>query len=468
MAATAAVFLLLKITGLTFRFSDGNIYLYMAKAIGEGFWPYRDFVLVDPPFLVFLLTALRALIRDHFLAYQVIPAVLEAGSSILLYVLLRLRGNKLSFLAPLLYLFSFTVLATSDYLTGVQLAVFLMLMAIFLYEKNKSIWSGVLWALAALTKLYVAPAILGFLIYNIWRKEFAKLGRIITGGALTTVVFLGPFLFTAPTQVYKYLWVMHFNRPAGLDKWNVWGFFVSHEWFLLATAAAGIYFCFKKTKLHRDAPIGKSATGEYLLWLFIPLLAFFLVYKDVYYLYLDSLLPYLLIFSFIFLNWLYEKDIRARMALAVVAVMGFSSLTGFIFNYYQVTRADGQFPNALEVAAYVKTLPPEFDLYGGQEMVSLVALLSGRKLFNNYIDTNAQIFATNTLDLEQVSNEAADKGVYLIGRLADHPELGIQNYGSEGYFAKDVFEKYCKEIKDFPNGNQELLNKIVIFKCSKN
>ena len=135
-AGSIVVFLFYKFSHLVLHFGDGNAYVYMADAILKGNVPYRDFFLADPPFMVYLLAFFKLFFGGKLILFQVLPVIFEAITSGIIFLILKKWNNSLAFLAPLFYLFSFSTISTSDYLTGVQLVVMLSVLAIYFWENK--------------------------------------------------------------------------------------------------------------------------------------------------------------------------------------------------------------------------------------------------------------------------------------------------------------------------------------------
>lgn len=442
------VFCLFKFKNLSFRFGDGNAYFYMAKTILDGNLPYRDFFFADPPTLILFLTPFYLLFKNNLLILQALPIVLECINALLIYLLLRRWKNPFAFLTPAFYLFSFSILATSDYLTGVQLTIFLSLLAILLYEKGRSFWSGFVFTLSFLTKLYALPAFIGFGIFIFLEKNYRAFFKFVLGTTVAFFLVLGPFLLISFRQTVNCLLVHHLHRPAGLNKIEVFTFFLKREWFLLVLAIAGI-FVYKR---------------KFLLVPFVSTLSFLLVFRDLYYVYLSYLLPFLIIFALLAVERLSELKEGRNLILAILVFYSFFMVFSFS-KYKQTFFFWGRFLNANEMVEYVKTLPSDFGIYGSHEVAPLIALLSNRSLFDNQIDTNVQVFASGAQDLKLVSQKAVNRGVYLVSRITDFPEYGIKDFGYEGFFAKELFEKYCKRQKTFPDTIERPNGLVAIYFC---
>lgn len=440
------IFIAFKLIFLTLFFGDSNAYFYMAKVVLAGNMPYRDFFLADPPLLVLILAFLRIFFGNNLFFYQSLPIFFEAASAFMLFLILEQEKNRFSSLAPLIYLFSFSVMATSDYLTGAQLVILFSLLGIFLWKKEMPFFSAVCWSLACLVKLYAAPALLGFLIFILLEKNKKKFIKFVFGIIFTAVLIMGPFLAVSFYKVIAYTIIHQFNRTAGLSKINVFSFLVFREWLLLILAIGGIIISKRKE----------------FFYPFIASLIFFILFQDIYYAYFDSFFAYIVIFAVFFLDWLWQRKKELFFPVLAVYFIFFLISLGY---YQQTSFNEGRLTNASQISDYVKTLPAKYDIYGSHEIAPVIALLSQRKLFDNYIDTNMQAFGSGALNLEEVSSAAAKSGVILISRITDLPQYNIKDSGYEGYFSEKVFKDDCQRIKDFPSTSNGQDNYIVLYKC---
>lgn len=444
-----SLFFLVKLFNVTYRYGDGNAYLYMAKVFLEGSIPYRDFFLADPPFLVIFLTPFYIFFKNNLLLFQFVPMFLEISTAFCLYLYLKSKGNLFAPIAPLIHLFSFSVVSTSDYLTGVQLTSFLLTVGLLLLDKYQKL-AGAAFALACLTKLYAAPFYLGYLIFFTVKKDYKRLLNLILGSAVITIIIMIPFMVIGFDKMVEYLLIHQLNRPPGLNKAYILQFFLKREWLLLISVIPGLY---------SFRPKGLLA-GPFILSV-----SFFLIFPDLYYMYLDSLLPLLVIFLLTAANLVVKKINHQVIPLTILSLIyiffNFSSLSF----YYKHIMPDGTFLNADEVSEKIASLPAG-DIYGLHEIAPLVALKSKRKLFENFIDTNSQAFASKGLDKEVVSKKAVKEGVFLIGKIIDRPDLKVVDKGFEGYFQESYFQ-YCKRQLEFDNLANQTENKIIVYFCKK-
>ncbi len=446
------IFLTYKLTSLEYRFGDQNAYFYMARAILEGNIPYRDFILADPPLLVYLLSITKKIIGDNVLLFSALPPLFDVLSSFILYIYLTRKKISFSFLAPAIYLFSFLILSTSDYVTGLHLVLFLINLAL-LYEKKPKV-AGIFWGLATLIKLYSIP---GFMIFFIWsfknknRKYFLKL---LISYCLTGLAVMLPFLLISPEHVIDQIIVHQFNRPAGIAKLNVFYFFFIQDFPLIIFGVTGLIW--KK--------------NWQILILFLSWILFYLIFKDLYYVYLGILTPWLTIGLINFLEALKNKwhinNMGHKLSISLILLIFMSHLPALHF-YQTKIKLDGKFIQAKEVSQFVNNLEPALPLYGSHEVAPLIALLTNKPLFNNYLDTNAQIFASGALDKKKVSLETVESGIYLLTKVTNLPINAKLDSGHEGYFDSEIFEKYCQRLTIINGLQVELFSDVAIYRCQK-
>jgi len=449
---TVLVFLVIKFASLTYRFGDGNAYFYMAKHLWSGLWPYRDYFLADPPGQILLLAPLAGMVGHKYIILQALPILFESISAVLIYLILKRHDVKLAYLAPFIYLSAFMIISTSDYATGAQLMMMLALAGIYFAISDKPIISGIGWALAILVKLYALPLALAFLCYLIYEKKYRDISKIVISGLITGAILLLPFIFMAPKAMLRDIFIHQFHRTSGVEKIDVFGFFLTQEWFWLILMIFGII-------------VSKQ---RWPLFMVILSVAFLLIFKDIYFLYFLIVWPWVIMLVVMFFGWMY-LELEGKN----IYIFWATALSGGIFiiyswlGYYSGYANAGRFTNAWEVAEAVKALPQSSQLYGSHEIVPLVALLSDREIFGNYIDTNTQTFASGAQDMTAISTQAVKEGVYLMARVVDYPNQGYYNIGIEKYIDPNLFINTCEEAIDKPSTANESDNKIKGFYCKE-
>lgn len=435
-----------------FKSGDGNAYVYMAQEILNGRLPYRDFFLADPPFFVLLIVIFKILFGGNLILFQYMPIVVESATAVLIYFILKERKNPFSFAAPAVYLLSFSILATSIFFTGVQIVIFFIVLALFAHERQKHFVAGICWSLAILAKAYAAPAFLGYIGWRAYKKEKRAAWRAIAGATAAGAVLILPFLTISPSNFFDYTFFHHLRRPPGIAKLVTWELFAKTSWFLIILGAAGL--AVKKARAFA-VPAVLS-------------LAFLVFFRDLYFLYTNILIPFLVIGAVSLAERINEwpsNEKKPALLILLVVYLAFTIQTIALYERDYIKQ--GYFGNAPEIAEYVKTLPPG-DLYGAHDKAPLIALLADRKIFGNHIDTNTQVFAARTTDLNSISESAAEQGVYLIAGIVDLPQYGIKEQGFEGYFSREVFDRHCSPLKKFEySASESVDNFIGVYFCKK-
>lgn len=444
------LFLAGKFSLLTFRFGDSNAYFYMADQFWQGVLPYRDYFLADPPMIVWTLSFFKLWIGENLILLQAVPFLLDAASAWLIFRISQKNHCPLAFLAPALFLFSFSILATSDFVTGVQLVNFFSLAGIYFFQQDRFKTSGFFWGLAVLSKLYAVFLLAGFLAALVFQKKFHPIFWLSLGGILAGIIFLAPFFWMAPQAAFDALITHHFHRPSGGNKWAVWIFFLKKEWLGLGL------IIISAVKFRRPL-------------FFLPpffLLVFLLFFQDLYYTYFAALIPWLVL-SAIALVGDWFSNPKTKDFLPVLGIV-WLILALFGAKQYQTRHLPlGQFSNSRPIADFIRSKDDSRPLYGSHEVAPLVALLAQRKLLGNYIDTNPQTFGSQIHDKEKISAEVVEKKAYLIARIARREEYGPEDVGTEGYLNWKKIKDRCPQAAQFPSSSQEWDNLIVVYDCSQ-
>lgn len=422
-----AIFLSYKLFGLTFRFGDTTAYWYMARSILEGALPYKDFFLADPPFYVLFLTPLFFLFQSHLIVLQLLPALLEMLSAAGMFWYLKRENIQLYWLAPIVYLFSFTILATADYGTGLQFATALFVCSLLAFQRKKWCWVGILLAGACLTKLYMVPIGFGVVGYLFWQKKYLEFWRVIVGGLAMAAILVVPFAVITDGEFFNDVVFHHFSRPNGINKIGLMLFYLQNDGLLLLLASIGMYW-----------------NRKHLLVLpFVLMLFFLLFFQDVYYAYLGVLQPCITFFTVWLLAQLWDRSHNySRIAQMIGVVLGFWLIYTNTM-YWKTAYPMGIFTTITSWQEKAQSFDTTYPFYGSHEVAPLIALLSDRRIFENYIDTNTQTFASSAHDLETVSQEAVKQGVYLFTRVQTTGRSPEFFYNYSRYFSQELFEKHC-------------------------
>jgi len=449
-----SVFLFFKLSTLNFQFSDGNAYFYMANRILAGQRPYQDFLLADPPLLVYLLAGVKLIIGDKIILFQTLPIFLEAATAWFLFLIIKNQTKKtwIAAWSAIFYLSSFLILSTSDFITGLHFINFFITSALLLHLKQKDFLSGLLWATAILIKLYVVPGFAAWLLFLFFKKKYPQLKKCFVGALLTGLIIMLPFLLLNFKELIDYILLHQLNRPPGIPKTRIWLLFLKKDWAWLFTAGAGLYLARHRVWLY---PI--------LAWL-----GFYLIFTDLYYLYLGVLAPWLALGFAEFLQWLSKKldknNNKTQIITSFVFLLLLMNLThwpDYWNNFHSQHIITQEQLKELSIISQEHQLP----IYGNHEIAPLVALHSNQTLFGNHIDTNGQLFGSGVLDKEKISQQAVETGILLLTNVADIPQNKKIDSGHEAYFSAEIFQQYCQRHTIIHGSDNKLTDDVAVYEC---
>lgn len=439
-------FFFLKVTNLGVKLSDTNIYFYTAYAMLHGKTLYQDIFFTNFPLLPYI-SMFYVLLTGGNLPLFYLTAPLEAIVVACIIFALIKRETKsawLSFLSASLYLFSFIVLSTSDHQTGVFLASLFAITSYWFYKKQRPFFSGVCIALALLTKAYFLPVLLAFLVV-FWIEHRPKLLRFLLGGVATSIVLLLPSLFLTPRGIFNDVFLYSLTRTVGLPKTQIGWFFVFHDTLFFILLLFAIITIRKRLFFGTLSLMG---------------ILFFFLYKDVYYLYLNFLPPFLSLVLPEFISDLKARGVQQLLVPTCMVVL--LSITFFI--YYTSFRSLDKIPHIQEIVQEVKRLHPGA-LYGTNDITPALSYLTGVPVMNGIIDTNTNIFNKGLLSARTLTADAVASHAVLIAHGTHFPGI-IDDPLTDTIFDKKIVEKSCTLKKTYPIYAEGPTNEIALYVCS--
>jgi len=329
-----------------------------------------------------------------------------------------------------------------------------LILSFYLFQRKKYILSGSVGAFSLLTRLYAFPVIFGFALVAFLKnkKSFWKyfLGGLIIFVPINLILF---FLFRE--NYLNSIFFYHLSKTAGISKLAIFEFFIKWDFLLIILSLISIFMKNRAKLIPFLIPAGTT-------------LLFFLFYSDIYYLYFGLLLPFLAILSGITLKELAEnvsKNYKKYFYIILILVLVFVIFHNSFF-YFKDHASTAKIDSLEEIANYVKTNSNESDvIYGSFEIVPLVAILSERKIINNYIDTNEKVFLTEVVDVGERTKELRGKVKFVIMKTF------VDTNGKIVYLEKIVDSDFllneCKIVKKYPIKKDYQDNMIVIFDCEK-
>lgn len=443
-----AIFLLLKISNLSIRLSDTNIYFYTAYQLLQGKVLYKDIFFTNFPVLPYV-SMIYFYIVGKSLSWYYITAAIEASivSFLLFYLVLKKTKDKLIALTTsLLYLFSFIILATTDHQTGVFLAsLFAVLSYLLIFEKKKYVFGGIFIALALLTKAYFLPVFLAICV-TLAIKNYRKLFPFLIGVGGAMFLILLPSFLLARNDLIRDVFLYSLTRSQGISKMNILWFFFRHDFLLI------VALLFSLVMIRRFLFFG-------LLSLFS--LLFIIVYQDIYYLYLNFIVPFLcLSFSNLQL-FLREKFHIQKMVVPTIVVIFLLINLIIYFSSYRTLQKVEQVDQLLSLIH--KENPPV--LYGVNSIAPALAYLTQTPLLNNIVDTNENIFIKGFLNADRLTTDAINQHAMIIAPGVFYPTFNVQEDVTGGIFNKEKIKTACVLKGNFPVKTEGFENRLNLFSC---
>lgn len=208
---------------------DDGVYFAASEAVVHGRVPYRDFMLLHPPGLVYLLTPWALLAHEvgdanAWAAARVFVMLLGVGSALLVTLILRPYGTTASLTGGLLYAVWFPALNAefSTLLEGPSNAM--LLVALLLLTRRRQAgrgagdrardggpaagWraelaAGATLGLAASTKIWGVVPYLVVVAWQLVTRGRRAASWVLAGGAATVVIVCGPVFALAPARMLE-------------------------------------------------------------------------------------------------------------------------------------------------------------------------------------------------------------------------------------------------------------------------
>lgn len=424
-------FVMSRLVNIAPRFSDEQLYLYLAHLISEGQMPYRDFFYSSPPLIPYFLALYGMIVSFKWQTFNVLPGLLTIIDVAVLYFIgKRYLSSLAAIAAPLFYIFSFMVITTTDFLTDVHVVTTLSLLGAYAGLQRKFFWSGVLFGLATLSKLYGIVLFAPMLVIALTSPK----GFVRTVVGFTTAfggVVLGCWLYFGPLFM-KYVFASHDMVPGfNLRKMSIvtplkqdivlfsstvlltlsaWlsarNVFAARSRRLLGVTEDAFKAAFISCKRLLARKLNEQ---EKLLWLtlisILALVAFAAIYDEFYSLYWKTLAAWLAIlwsWNIYQLEKIFPKKV-VRYFLALVLI---SEVIITVWLYLDPYSTSSVITDLEGMDNYVSThIEPTDVLYGDYNVTTLLAIRGNRKIYKNYGDSARKFFDAGVFDLDSRMEE---------------------------------------------------------------
>lgn len=440
-------FLLIKLAFLGVRFSDTNVYFYTAIELLRGKILYKDIFFTNLPLFPYISSIYALLIGKKLEIYYLTAAVEVITTGILIFFLVIKKTNNRAYAlaSQCLYLFSFIIFSTSDHQTGVFLASLFSVLAYFFYKEDKNFFTGIFLACMILTKAYYLPIVIAFFLYFLI-KERPRFLKLFAGFIFTCFFVLFPFIFIAGKNMIQDIIFYSLFRAQGIDKIPILSFFITHD-FVFVLLLSSIILRPKKQLLF-----------FYIICFSVLLL---IVYKDVYYLYLNLMIPFIVLSFPDLMKELGEK-FNKYIPLLYSFIIFLLAMNFFIYlkQYGALQKLD----NISEMITVITKEKPQY-IYGAMEVAPALSYLSGVPLLDNIIDTNDNLFYKGILNTKKLTSEALTKKTIIVTKGINYPSENLYQPVTGGTVDEEKIIKQCNKIYTQPIITEGLINILTLFRC---
>ncbi len=447
LAGVIALFLVLKLHDCAYLISDTNGYIYYAQLILEGKLLYKDLFLTNLPFTPYLHTLYLVLFRWKPELIFATASIEAALVGVVIYFAVGRNAEERIFglLAACSYLFSLTVMASSNHQTGVYFASLCATAAYYLYMRKRYLNAGILLGVAFMTKGYFIPVVCAFFLYDLLKRK-VKVLQMGIGFAGTALIIMLPTLIYAFPELLQQVFGYSVGRAQGIPKLPVIGFFMQRDWFLSLSAIAGFVYA-------RKIPLVAMIIGFSFLFL--------LWYKDVYLLYFNMFIPFAAIAGGETIKLLARKFEKPVVLIVFSVLVGCSSLLA-ISSYLGVFSQLQKIRHTAQIVQTIQKYNPDF-LYGDPEIAPLFQFLTGVPPLEGIVDTNANLFRVGKYNAKELSQKAASSKTMIVSLGVEYPE--ITKSVVTDMFDEEIITKHCKLVASYPVISEGGINRINLSRC---
>jgi hypothetical protein len=374
---------------------DENAYFYMARLMAEGKVFYRDFFFAHPPLELAALAAIYSLFGFHLPLLKltaILPPLIAAAFIYHRFWKKGEGGGGVAFLA--LFLFNYEFLKISSHPFGLSLTGACLMMSLYFFLEERPGAAGIFWGLGALVGLYALP----------WGAAAGACYLFRPGGRRSLAVFLGGFavvflpvngllllLFREDylTPVFLY----HFLKPPGQE-------IVADVIIRVIRRNLPLFFA---PFLYVWAP--KDAKGWAVLAAGLGYFAILCGLNPLFTQYFMLPLPFLSWIGASSLNELVRRarrpSVRALAVVALVLILALASADSI--SRYLLHERGTDFKNLAACLDLIeKNAGPDDLIFGQVTSAPLLALLSGRDIALNLVDTNPMRFLSGVTSIEEM------------------------------------------------------------------
>ena len=442
---TAFIFIVLK--GLiTLQPGDENVYYYMGKLISEGKVPYRDFFFAHPPLHIYLIALIYEIFGFNITILKLIPLISILTSAFFIFKIAKKEfGDAEAVMSSLLFLFSYTIMFNSTFSFGMEVAaMFLVVGTYFLLNKDKHYLAGAFFGLAGTTRLLSLMPISVIFAAALFsgKKNFLKLS---SGFLIVFLLVNGIFVLLLGdnylTPVYKFHLLKSFG---GKENFMEYTDMIKLNWLLFSSSLLIIFLKEKKQ-------VSMFAITSIIYFLFLTSL------KKIFGFYFIVVFPFLAIIGGYNLVKLYKKiDLSKEWKWAILTIFLIIFAWDLTANILFLEKIGFKgFERGKDLTDFIASNSnKDAMLFGDDSVVPLIALLTGRKIALDFVDTNNEVFITGVRNLNKALSDLKGKDVLFIIRS----KQGISYFNE----VKIFLNKNCEFLSQF---HDKIEGNYLIYRC---
>jgi hypothetical protein len=369
--------------------SDETIYINMAKALREGLLPYKDFFFAHPILQLLLLYPIAQ--TNNFFIVKIFVSIIGLASIFFTYLIAKkIFDEKSAYISVLFTLFFPGFIIFGNLAMGTFEAVLFLLLSFYFLLRGKVFLSSIFLSLSIFTR-YLVLLFLPFIIFytfKFYKKQFKKfLIFLVLNLTFLSAIFLLIFGFNFIKDTVFYHFESNIKLPISLANWILQ--YLSLGFFTLFICFISLVFGYFK----KDFML--LAFSIFILFYDITIL---LIFRQVIYHYFAFTIPFLsIVFGRVFST---SKFLELKFFIILILLLSIISNYRSLIYYFDYTK-NLVFDDA---ANYTLKLAEKDDLiFGEPRVVNYVSFVTGRKILNNYFDSDLKFI--NFYGRDKVLNE---------------------------------------------------------------
>lgn len=381
----------------TLAITDVNNYIYIAKLMSEGKLLYKDIFLDNFPLAAYIGFFYRTITFGDMHLFRLTGTIEALALTGILYHYewKKSKSMWIGLFVALTFCSSVLFMRTAFDQSGLFTSLLFFITGFIFWEKKRFTLSGVLIALAVLTKAYMFPLGLALFVSTIilHRKETV---RFTIAGISTGVIILLPTILFAFPQFIEQTMKYGLVRSSIESKFYIFEMF-KYDLLLVAWFFSAWF-------------IPKKSLPIWLMAIFTPL--FFFVYRDFYYVYFTMLgLVAVLAAGVWFRDWQKHRYWKyIQIAYAVILIFTIFWNAWFILTYSKDTQI---LPNIDELYSAIKKENPDY-LYGNASITNGLSYQLKIPPFKNFVDYTGNQFETGRLNKTKLTEEVVNSRTLII------------------------------------------------------